>query len=231
MKWIQYFILSAGGILLAAALTRFLAAAGQAQVWALPDPVLGIPLRYGVLLVGTFELVVALICLFGKRIGLQVGLMAWLGVNYAVYRIGTIAMGGHHQATAIGAVTDRLHLIRGFTGMMAGFAPAYLLLGSGTSSVWLWLSNRSKNRQSRAEKITKMSCPSCGTHIRFDSANLGQSIPCRQCKATVILRKPDEKLKMACFFCHENIEFPAHALGEKLECPHCKMDITLKAPA
>ena len=36
--WIQYFILCAGVILLAAALTRFLIAAGNGQVLALPDP-------------------------------------------------------------------------------------------------------------------------------------------------------------------------------------------------
>ena len=77
--WIQYFILSAGVILLAAALTRFLIAAGNAQVLSLPDPMLGIPLRYAVLLVGGFELAVALICLFGKRLGLQIGWLAWLG--------------------------------------------------------------------------------------------------------------------------------------------------------
>lgn len=38
MKRIRYFILSAGVILLAAALSRFLIAAGNAQVMDLPEP-------------------------------------------------------------------------------------------------------------------------------------------------------------------------------------------------
>jgi len=45
---------------------------------------MGIPLRYAVLLVGGFELAVALICLFGRRLGLQIGWLAWMATNYAV---------------------------------------------------------------------------------------------------------------------------------------------------
>src|ERR1043166_9400695 len=84
MKSIKPFIFLAGGILLTAALTRFLIAFGNAQVMSVPEPLLGIPLRYAVLLVGGFELAVALICLFGKRTGLQLGWLAWLGTNYVV---------------------------------------------------------------------------------------------------------------------------------------------------
>ena len=228
MKWIRYFILPAGAILLIAAMERFLIAFGDAQFLSLPEPVIGIPLRCAVLLVGVFELAVAWFCLFGKRIDLQAGCVAWLVVNYAIYRIGALTVGGHQQTTAIGAVTDPLGFMLGFTAMIAGMTPACLLVGSGISSGWLWLGNRPKHSQPKAEKFTKMSCPSCGTRIRFDTANLGQRIVCPQCKTSTVLRKPEEKLKMPCFFCQENIGFPAHAIGEKLECPHCHRDITLK---
>ena len=229
MKWIRYFILSAGGILLAAALTRFLAAAGQAQVWDLPDPVLGIPLRYAVLLVGTFELIVALICLFGKRVGLQVGWLAWLAINFLVFQIGAFATHCHWQATCIGSLTDPLQLTRGITGIIIGFIPIYLLAGSGTASVWLWAGQRAENRLKEEAQSIKMSCPACGVHIRFESALVGQQIDCPQCRKSVVLRRP-ENLKMLCFFCHGHIEFPTHAIGEKLKCPHCHSDITLKEP-
>ena len=230
MKYIRYFIFSAGAILLAAALTRFLTAASQAQVWTLPDPVLGIPLRYAVLMVGTFELVVALICLFGKRIGLQVGLLAWLAINCLVFQIGAYAMHLHWQATGIGSLTDPLQLTRGITGIIIGFIPLYLLVASGTASFWLWIGKRAESRLSEAAKSTKMSCPACGVHIRFESARIGQQIDCPQCQKSITLRRP-EHLKMACYFCHEHIEFPPHAGGEKLRCPHCQMDIMLKESA
>ena len=125
MKWIRYFILSAGAILLAAALSRFLIAVGNAQVLALPEPMLGIPLRYAVLLVGGFELVVALICLFGRKTGLQLGWLAWLATNYAVYRIGLLTMDIHQQGTCIGSLTDPLNLARGTVGMIIGLLPLY----------------------------------------------------------------------------------------------------------
>jgi predicted RNA-binding Zn-ribbon protein involved in translation (DUF1610 family) len=227
MKWIRYFIVLAGAILLVAALSRFLIAFSDAQVLALPEPLLGIPLRFGVLLVGVIELVVGLLCLFGKRIGIQAGCVAWLGVNYAAYRIGAIAMGEHHQGTAIGSLTDPLQLTRGFTGLMVGFVPVCLLLGGSASTVWLWLGDRSTNRQKEQEKSIKMSCPECGVHIRFERGRLGQQLDCPQCRKSITLRQP-KNLKMACFFCHEHIEFPAHAIGEKMPCPHCKKDITLK---
>ena len=227
MKWIRYFVLSAGAILLAAALTRFITAAGNAQVWALPDPVLGIPLRYAMLMVGLFELIVALICLFGKRIGFQVGWLAWLAINFIVFQIGAYAMHCHWQTTCIGGLTDPLQLARGVTGIIIGLIPIYLLLGSGTASFWLWFGKHAENRLKEELKSIKMSCPVCGVHIRFESARVGQQIDCPQCRKSITLRGP-ESLKMSCYFCHEHIEFPAHALGEKLKCPHCHNDITLK---
>ena len=225
MKGIKLFIYSAGAILLAAALERFLVAAGQGPLMSLPEPIMGISLRYAVLLVGGFELMVALICLFGRQTGLQLGWLAWVATNYTVYRIGLLTMGIHHQGTCIGSLTDPLHLASGTIGMMVGFVPLYLLLGSYAAVIWLWL----EGRRAKAAKFLKMSCPACGVHLRFDERNLGQKIPCPHCQKTITLRKPD-LLKMACFFCKEHIEFPSHAIGEKMPCPHCKMDITLKEP-
>jgi hypothetical protein len=227
MKWIRYFILSSGGILLAAALTRFLTAAGNAQVWALPDPLLGIPLRYAVLMIGTFELAVALICLFGKRVGLQIGWLAWLAVSILVIQIDAYAMHRPWQATCIGGLTDPLQLTRGIAGMIIGFVPIYLLAGSGTAAIRLWYGRHAESRLKEEAKFIKMSCRACGVHIRFESSRVGQRVDCPQCRKSITLRRSDD-LKMSCYFCHGHIEYPDHAAGEKLKCPHCDMDITLK---
>jgi hypothetical protein len=226
MKLIKSFIYSSGGILLAAALVRFVIAAGSAPMLAMPEPLLGLPIRYAVLLVGGVELVVALICLFGRRRGLQLGLLVLATVIYLVYWIAIFMMRRHPQTTCIGSLTDPLQFARGTPGIVIGLLPFYLLLGSCAAIIWLWWAGR------RAGKpvTLKMSCPSCGIHIKFARQNLGQMIPCPKCKKTIALRKPD-LLKMACFFCQEHIEFPPHAIGEKIPCPHCKMDITLKETA
>jgi DNA-directed RNA polymerase subunit RPC12/RpoP len=234
MKWIRPFIYSAGGILLAAALMRFIIAAGNAQFLNLPDPLLGIPLRYAVLLVGVIELVVALVCLFGKDVKFQGGMVAWLATNFAVYWIALLWMHCHPQATCLGSLTDPLHLSRGTTGFIMEFLPFYLLLGSCATLAWIWLGKegRAVLSHSRAGvfEFLKMSCALCNGHIEFSSENLGQKIPCPHCKATITLMK-SRNVKTSCPSCGEHIEFPLHGLGQTIACPHCKMDITLKEPA
>jgi predicted RNA-binding Zn-ribbon protein involved in translation (DUF1610 family) len=225
-RWIKPFIYSAGGILLAAALIRFIIAAGNAPALALPEPMLGIPLRYAVLMVGGIELVVAGVCLFGKQVALQAGWLAWLAGDFLVYQIGLLCMHCHPQATCIGSLTDPLRLARGTTGIIMAFLPLFLLLGSFAAVICLWLAGR----MPRTIATIKMFCSSCGAHIEFASQNLGRKIPCPLCKTTLTLRAP-ENLKMSCSFCKEHIQFPVHAIGQKIPCPHCGMGITLKEPA
>jgi predicted RNA-binding Zn-ribbon protein involved in translation (DUF1610 family) len=225
MKLIKLFIYSSGGILLAAALIRFLIAAGSAPVLSMPEPLLGLSIRYAVLLVGGFELTIALICLFARQSGLQLGCLAWAAINYLVYWIWIFMMHRHPQTTCIGSLTDPLQLSRGNMGLVLRSIPLYLLFGSCAAMFWIWRAAR----QAKAAKFHKMSCPACGVHIRFDDRNLGQKISCPQCRAAITLRKPD-LLKMVCFFCQGHIKYPSHAIGEKMACPHCKMDITLKEP-
>jgi DNA-directed RNA polymerase subunit RPC12/RpoP len=242
MKWIKSFIFSAGGILLAAALIRFLIAMGNAQVVSLPDPMLGIPLRVAVLAVGAFELIVALICLFGKRLGLQLGLLAWLGTNYIVFWIGLLWQHLSPQGACIGSLTDPLHLSRGMTGYIFEFIPLGLALGTYAAAVSFWFSSDARTaRLAEARQLAtrrdilaglmKMVCPACGGHVKFHAQNIGQQIPCPHCQAAITLRKPDENLKMACVLCGGHVEFPPHAVGQKISCPHCKMNITLRQPA
>jgi hypothetical protein len=223
---IRPFIHSAGGILLAAALIRFFIATGHSPVLALPDPMLGISLRFALLIAGGIELTFALFCLFGSNIRLQTGLLAWLSTCFMMFWLGLFWMHCHLQGTCLGSLNDPLHLSRGMAGTIMAFMPLYLLLGSYAAMVWLWL----EVRRAQAAKFIKMSCPACGNHLRFDGRNLGQRIACPHCQTDIILQKPD-LLKMSCFFCQEHIEFPAHAIGEKIHCPHCNMDITLKEPA
>jgi DNA-directed RNA polymerase subunit RPC12/RpoP len=241
MKWIRYFILSAGAVLLAAAFSRFLIAASHAQVLALPDPMLGIPLRDAVIAVGAFELVVALICLFGRRAGFQLGWLAWLGTNYVVFWIGLLAMHGHPQGTCIGGLTDPLWLHHGTTGYVFEFVPFGLVLGSYAAAVSLWFSADARTarmarkrqfaaRRDAAAGLMKMSCPACGGHVKFAAQNIGQQIPCPHCKVAIMLCQPGEYLKMNCVLCGGHVEFPANAIGQTIACPHCAKTITLLKP-
>jgi hypothetical protein len=231
MKPIKFFIQSAGGLLLAAALIRFFIAAGSAPVLSISEPIFGLSLRYAVLLVGVLELLVALICLFGRRPGVQLGWLAWAATNYLGYWIGLFMMQCQPHTSCIGNLTDPLRLAHGTIGIIAEFLPAYIALGSYTALLWLYIIEPVLGRRQQSfSEFLKMSCPSCGIHIRFAGKNLGRKISCPHCQTGITLRKPD-LLKIDCFFCHGHIKFPPHAIGEKISCPHCNMDITLKEPA
>jgi len=225
------YVIGAG--LLALALERFMVALSPARFLGLPDPVLGIPLRLVALAVGGLESLVAWVCLFGQRPGVKTALIAWLTSNFLIYQIGVISCGCQQRWTGPGALTDPLHLRFGPASFGHGFVlPGFLLVASTVLLLLPWLAKaaRATLLLRQAADQFKMSCPGCGTHIKFASQNLGQKTQCPQCQTAITLRKLD-LLKMTCFFCHEHIQFPSHSIGEKISCPHCQMDITLKEAA
>jgi DNA-directed RNA polymerase subunit RPC12/RpoP len=236
MNGIKLFIRVGGAILLAAALGRFLIAAGTSPVLALPEPFIGISIRTAVLIVGGFELAVALFCLFGRWPWLQLGGLGLLTSGYAVYVFVLLAKGLQVQASCLGSLTDPLRIYRGGTGYALQFLPFGLALGSYAAAVALLFSSESRMArlaQARQRDATtglmKMVCPACGGHVQFAAPNVGQQILCPHCQKEMTLREP-ENLKMTCVLCGGHIEFPPHAVGQKINCPHCAKSITLLRP-
>jgi len=238
MNGIKLFIRVGGAILLAAALFRFLIAAGTSPALGLPEPVIGASIKTAVLIVGGFELVVALFCLFGRWPWLQLGGLAFLATVYAVYFLVLLSKGVQPQGSCIGSLTDPLRVYRGTTGLILGFIPFGLALGTYGAAAYLLFSAQARTarlagarQHDAAAGLMKMVCPACGGHVQFAALNAGQRIPCPQCQAPITLRQPDASLKMTCVLCGGRIEFPPHAVGQKIECPHCAKTITLLKPA
>ena len=218
------FILSAGALLLGSALVRFIIFFRDSTLLHGADPLLGIPLQLGLLLLLSVELAVALVCLFANRPGLQVTLVAWLALNHLVLRIGMGYMGIHPEWTFAGMLTDPLHLGRGWTGWAVAYGlPGALLAGSLAALAGAGL----QRWRGRGAAFEKMACPECGRHIRFGVEDLGRQVPCPQCKTAVTLRRPGT-LKTECHFCKGHVEFPDHALGRRIDCPHCRRGILLR---
>ena len=245
-SWIKIFIASAWVILLMAALIRLIIAAGDAPALSLPDALLGMPLRYAVLVVGTVELVVAWVCLFGKSVGLSTVWLTWLGTVYLAFQAGLVWVHCQLQGTCLGSLTDPLHLARGDSGILVGLLPWYVVLGGFAVAATILFPRRAKaspQRNGRTQgsakpgapgsvpaayvRFLKIACTACGGHIEFPTNLFGEQIPCPHCRAGVTLQKP-VTLKMACPACAGRLEFPDHALGQKTPCPHCQREITLQ---
>jgi ssDNA-binding Zn-finger/Zn-ribbon topoisomerase 1 len=243
MHRIRFFILSAGGILLAAALIRFVIAAGSAQALDLPEPLLGFSIRYAVLMVGGIEFVMAVICFFGKNVRFQTICLAWLTTNFFVYWIGLFLMHYRPETSCIGSLTDPLQLSMGISRMIIIFIPLYLLLGSYWAATQIWLGRLEKGyagvpvnlpeptgrSQKAIIRTLKISCPDCQGHIEFPANIFGQRLPCPHCKSIIVLQKP-KMLKISCASCDGHIEFPDYALGQVIACPHCANLTTLQKP-
>ena len=110
---------------------KILSGFGHARILAVPDPVIG--LRFGMLMpiVGAAELVIAVTC-FLPRVNerLKFSLIALLGINILVYRIGLWGIGWHHPCTCMGRLAGALHLSdQAADNIMKGVL-AYLLVGS-----------------------------------------------------------------------------------------------------
>lgn len=219
----NWFLWSAGAVLLLCGLDQIAISIRQNQALNFHDPVFGIPFRFVLLSIGSINLAVAMLFLFARRKKLPLGLSVWLGINLLVYRMGMSHMGWPEPYPFVCNLTALWGLSPQLAGVIQTGIIGYLLLGGLAGSIAL--------RQGFSTGASlKMSCPTCGGHIKFASGNLGQKILCPHCQAKIALRQPDESLKTACYFCKGHIEFPAHALGTKMPCPHCKKDITLLEP-
>ena len=74
------------------------------------DPLIGIPFRQLLLLVGLGELVLAFFCLFSDKRRFSLLAVAWISTNFLVYRAGLWFIGWHRPCGCMGSLTDMLHL-------------------------------------------------------------------------------------------------------------------------
>ena len=87
LKLIRWFTKSAGALLLASALAKYMANWADAG-WVQPhDPLLNLPMRSFFWVVGTTELCVALVCLFGRQLWTKLMLMCWVASFFVVYQL------------------------------------------------------------------------------------------------------------------------------------------------
>jgi hypothetical protein len=141
-RWIRLFIRSAGVLLIITATAKFVSTGGSARILQNPDPVLSIPFRHVFWFVGAIEIITAVVCLFGKSIRLQAGLVAWLATNFALYHLGLLLVGYQKPCSCLGNLTDVLHISPKVADTAMKIILAYLLIGSYATLFWLWKEKR-----------------------------------------------------------------------------------------
>lgn len=185
-RWWEWFVISAGGILAFAGVNSLLGVIGKTQVLNLPDPLLGIPLRYVLLLFGLLELVAAWLCLFTRKRTLSLGLVAWLVVNFAVYRIGLWTMGWPHPWIFIGGLTNAFNISPFLADAILFQVALYLLAGS---AILLLRPPKEAATTPAAPVYFKVHCPTCGGKTAFDAQWVGHTITCPHCGNPLVLNK------------------------------------------
>ncbi len=141
-KLMRLFLVSAGVLLSITAIAKLISASGGARILQTPDPILSVPFREVFWVVGGIELVVALVCFFGRQAGLQAGLVAWLGTSFVAYRVGLLWVGYTKPCGCLGTLTGALHISPQAADTAMKIVLGYLLIGSYGVLFRLWKEKR-----------------------------------------------------------------------------------------
>jgi hypothetical protein len=132
----------AGALLATAGLAKALSATGPSRALDMADPLVGIPFRQLLLLVGLAELFIAFFCLFTERRRFSLLAIAWISTNFLVYRLGLWFIGWHQPCGCLGSLTDVLHISPHSADNIMKVVLAYLLAGSYGTLLWHWNQGR-----------------------------------------------------------------------------------------
>jgi hypothetical protein len=140
------FLKLAGGALALTGLAKAFSAIGPARALDVPDPLIGLPFRQLLLLVGLAELFIAFFSLFTDKRRLSLLAVAWISTNFLVYRLGLWFIGWHRPCGCMGSLSDMLHLSPHAADNIMKGVLAYLLIGSYALLFAQW-------RQRRAQEL------------------------------------------------------------------------------
>jgi hypothetical protein len=148
LKLANWFVLSCGPILGLTGIAKLMSVFGHAKLLAIDDPIVGIPFRYLMLLVGCIELILAFVCLYTKKNNLALACIAGLATAFAVYRLGLWWLGWEKSCACMGNLTDALTLPPKLVDSAMIATLLYLLIGSYSL---LFISLKARSNEMPAE--------------------------------------------------------------------------------
>jgi hypothetical protein len=161
----RMFIVSAGVILLITAIAKIISAHSDTRILQMPDPVFFVSFRHILWAAGMLELVVAVICLTGRFVRLQAGLVALLATTFLIYRLGLASVGWQRPCPCLGNLTDAIHVSPQVADNVMKGVLAYLLVGSCGILFHQWLTRKAEGRRQNDE----VKPAAIGSEIRADS--------------------------------------------------------------
>lgn len=153
-KEVQFYIVSVGVLLFLIGFIKLIGSFASSRVFLTSDPIFGILYRDTLRIVGAFEVGIALVCILGRHIGLQIGLVAWLATNFVLYRLGLVLIGYHKPCSCLGNLTDALHISPQVADNIMKVVLAYLLIGSYGLLFRQWKQRRAAARSGSAKNAT-----------------------------------------------------------------------------
>jgi hypothetical protein len=143
------FVKVSGGILFVTAVAKLVSSTGSARILQNSDPILLLTFKNVLWMVGLIEFMIALICVFGKDVRLQAGLIACLATNFVVYRLGLTWIGYKKPCSCLGSLTDALHIPPKTADTAMKIILAYLLVGSYALLIGFWRQRRQTSQSLR----------------------------------------------------------------------------------
>jgi hypothetical protein len=193
MKPAQLFILSAGAVLVAVAAVLVVSNMAGRDMTPPPDPVFQVGIDALFWLVASVAGGTGTYCLLGKKPGLQLGLVAWVSVNFAVYLGGLIWLREADLFTVIqlGGVAKAFKVTAKTAGFGAIACFSYLFAGSVVLLCVARLRKTATSAKSseKASELGKMSCLHCAGHIAFPLTRLGEKLACPHCSKSIQLER------------------------------------------
>ncbi len=151
-----WFVMSAGVVLAITGLAKAFSAIGPARALDTADPLIGIPFRQLLLLVGLAELLISFFCLFTDNRRFSLLAVAWISTNFLVYRLGLWFIGWHRPCGCMGSLAGVLHLSdKAADNIMKGVL-LYLLAGSYLLLLLQWRRARRLAVPPACEKVPEM---------------------------------------------------------------------------
>jgi len=133
----RFFIRSVAILLFLTAFAKLYSAFGSARMLTARDPMMRIPYRDIMIVVGLIELIVAAYLFRGRDVVMKLLAILWLGSNFLIYRV-TNEMLHFYLCPCLGTVMDSLYLSRKQSNLILGALVLYFFLGSAFLLLAMW---------------------------------------------------------------------------------------------